>query len=55
MNRIRADILEIAFKEGGPPDSIPVLLLHGWPDSALTRRYRVTVLTSLRTDQPSKR
>ena len=33
MNRIRTDILEIAFEEGGPPDGIPVLLLHGWPDS----------------------
>jgi pimeloyl-ACP methyl ester carboxylesterase len=32
MNRIRTDILEIAFETGGPPDGIPVLLLHGWPD-----------------------
>jgi hypothetical protein len=28
MNRISTDILEIAFEEGGPPDGIPVLLLH---------------------------
>jgi pimeloyl-ACP methyl ester carboxylesterase len=33
MNRIRTDILEIAFEEGGPPDGTPVLLLHGWPDA----------------------
>jgi pimeloyl-ACP methyl ester carboxylesterase len=33
LNRIRTNILEIAFEEGGPPDGIPVLLLHGWPDS----------------------
>src|SRR5882762_1974848 len=33
MNRIRTDILEIAFEEGGPLDGIPVLLLHGWPDA----------------------
>lgn len=33
MNRIRTNILEIAFEEGGPPDGIPVLLLHGWPDA----------------------
>src|SRR5260370_7593664 len=33
MNRIRTDILEIAFEEGGPPNGIPILLLHGWPDS----------------------
>ncbi len=34
MNRVRSEILEIAFEEGGPPDGIPVLLLHGWPDDA---------------------
>jgi pimeloyl-ACP methyl ester carboxylesterase len=33
MNRIRTDILEIAFEEGGPPDGTPVLLIHGWPDA----------------------
>jgi len=33
LNRIRTDILEIAFEEGGPRDGIPVLLLHGWPDA----------------------
>ena len=33
MNHIRTDILEIAFEEGGPPDGLPVLLLHGWPDA----------------------
>jgi len=33
MNRIRTDIMEIAFEEGGPPDGTPVLLLHGWPDA----------------------
>jgi len=33
MNRVRTGILEIAFEEGGPPDSTPVLLLHGWPDA----------------------
>ena len=33
MNRIRTNTLEIAFEEGGPPDGLPVLLLHGWPDA----------------------
>ena len=33
MNRVRTDILEIAFEEGGPPNGAPVLLLHGWPDA----------------------
>jgi pimeloyl-ACP methyl ester carboxylesterase len=32
MNRIRTDLLEIAFETGGPADGPPVLLLHGWPD-----------------------
>jgi pimeloyl-ACP methyl ester carboxylesterase len=45
MNRVRTDILEIAFEEGGPPDGIPVLLLHGWPDAprgwnAVSRRLQ---------------
>jgi pimeloyl-ACP methyl ester carboxylesterase len=33
LNRIRTDILEIAFEESGSPDGIPVFLLHGWPDA----------------------
>jgi pimeloyl-ACP methyl ester carboxylesterase len=33
LNRIRTDILEIAFEQAGPPGGIPVLLLHGWPDA----------------------
>jgi pimeloyl-ACP methyl ester carboxylesterase len=28
--------LEIVYFEAGPPDGDPVLLLHGWPDDALT-------------------
>jgi pimeloyl-ACP methyl ester carboxylesterase len=33
MNRVRTDLLEIAYEEGGPSDSPPVILLHGWPDT----------------------
>ena len=33
MNRIRTEILDIAFEEGGPPAGPPILLLHGWPDA----------------------
>ena len=33
VDRIRTDVLEIAFEQGGAPDGIPILLLHGWPDA----------------------
>ena len=33
MRKIRTELLEIAFEEGGPKDGSPVLLLHGWPDA----------------------
>jgi pimeloyl-ACP methyl ester carboxylesterase len=29
--RVQTDVLEIAYEESGPPDGVPVLLLHGWP------------------------
>jgi pimeloyl-ACP methyl ester carboxylesterase len=63
MNRIRTDILEIAFEEGGPPDGIPVLLLHGWPDSPrgwneVSRRLQAegyrTIAPYLRGSSPTK-
>jgi pimeloyl-ACP methyl ester carboxylesterase len=63
MNRIRTDILEIAFEEGGPPDGIPVLLLHGWPDSPrgwneVSRRLQAegyrTIAPYLRGSTPTK-
>jgi pimeloyl-ACP methyl ester carboxylesterase len=33
MNRVRTDLLDIAYEEGGLPDGLPVILLHGWPDT----------------------
>jgi pimeloyl-ACP methyl ester carboxylesterase len=33
MNRVRTDLLEIAYEDGGPPGGFPVFLLHGWPDA----------------------
>ena len=33
MNRIRTEILEIAYREGGLRDGPPVFLLQSWPDS----------------------
>jgi pimeloyl-ACP methyl ester carboxylesterase len=32
LQRVRNDVLEIAFKENGPQDGSPLLMLHGWPD-----------------------
>jgi len=31
LKRIRTTVLEIAYAEHGPPDGVPVLLMHGWP------------------------
>lgn len=28
---VRTPTLEIAYRESGPPDGVPVILLHGWP------------------------
>jgi pimeloyl-ACP methyl ester carboxylesterase len=63
MNRIRTDILEIAFEEGGPPNGSPVLLLHGWPDAPrgwneVSRRLQVegyrTIAPYLRGSSPTE-
>jgi len=32
MPKMKTDVLEIAYLEGGPRDGPPALLLHGWPD-----------------------
>ncbi|HXN44633.1 MAG TPA: alpha/beta hydrolase [Xanthobacteraceae bacterium] len=31
LNRVRTGTLEIAYEESGPPDGVPVILLHGFP------------------------
>jgi pimeloyl-ACP methyl ester carboxylesterase len=31
LKRVRTGVLEIAYEESGPPDGMPVLLMHGWP------------------------
>jgi pimeloyl-ACP methyl ester carboxylesterase len=31
LKTIRTSTLEIAYLESGPPDGVPVILLHGWP------------------------
>ena len=34
MPSIQTRTLEIFYEEGGPSDGSPILLLHGWPDTA---------------------
>ena len=36
MPTLTTKTLDIAYKDGGPPDGPVVLLLHGWPDDATT-------------------
>ncbi len=31
MKRIKAGILRVAYFDNGPPDGVPVFLLHGFP------------------------
>ncbi|TWB15991.1 hypothetical protein FBZ99_103362 [Rhizobium sp. ERR 1071] len=31
MKTVTAGVLEIAYRESGPPDGQPVILLHGFP------------------------
>lgn len=31
LNRVRTSVLEIAYADSGPPDGVPVFLMHGWP------------------------
>lgn len=41
IKRTRTSLLDVAYLEDGPADGPPVLLIHGWPDDALTW-HRVT-------------
>src|SRR3954464_12566476 len=36
MRFLETPTLRIAYETGGPPDGLPVLLLHGWPDDVRT-------------------
>jgi len=44
---IRTGILELAFEEGGPPNGIPVLLIHGRADTPREDLKTITFLLSL--------
>lgn len=34
LNKVRTDVLEIAYEDAGPPDALPAILLHGFPYDA---------------------
>ncbi len=36
MLSVKTASLDIAYETGGPPDGLPLLLLHGWPDDVRT-------------------
>jgi pimeloyl-ACP methyl ester carboxylesterase len=44
VHSIRTPLLEIGYEEAGPATGAAVLLLHGWPDSAITWRPVVPAL-----------
>jgi pimeloyl-ACP methyl ester carboxylesterase len=63
MASIRTSVLEIVYKEGGPQDGPPVMLLHGWPDapcgwSSVAERLGAagwrTITPYLRGSQPTR-
>ena len=31
LRRVTAGVLEVAYRESGAPDGVPVILLHGFP------------------------
>jgi pimeloyl-ACP methyl ester carboxylesterase len=57
MQTIRTDDLEIVYRDEGPQEGPPVLLLHGWPDDASTWDQVVSTLheSGLRTITPFHR
>ncbi|MFG1924707.1 alpha/beta fold hydrolase [Cryptosporangium sp. NPDC048952] len=34
MTTLRTEVLSVSYRDAGPVDGPPVLILHGWPDSA---------------------
>src|SRR5919198_4702252 len=45
-NQVRTPTLEIAYEESGPPDGVPVILLHGWPYDPRTYDDVIPLLTA---------
>ncbi len=41
---VRRDDVEIVYADHGPEDGTPVLMIHGFPDSARLWRHQITVL-----------
>ena len=57
MPTIDTEFVTIAYRDSGPRDGTPVLLIHGWPDDASTWDAVVPRLNAggLRTIQPTLR
>ncbi|MBS1814118.1 MAG: alpha/beta hydrolase [Acidobacteria bacterium] len=36
MERVKTDVLHLAYEDSGPKKGTPIILLHGWPDSPRT-------------------
>ena len=36
LRRAQTSLLEVAYLESGPQNGSPLILIHGWPDDALT-------------------
>lgn len=36
IERIKTDVLHLAYEDSGPKKGVPVILLHGWPDGPRT-------------------
>lgn len=45
-HRVRRDDVDIHVVEHGQPDGVPVVMLHGWPDSHRLWRHQVPALVS---------
>lgn len=46
MASVRSDVLDIAYDDVGDPSGVPVVLLHGWPDTARGWRHLAQGLAS---------
>ena len=44
--RVRAGKITLSVHEAGPEDGLPVLLLHGWPDLALSWAPQIAALSA---------
>ena len=46
LARARTSVLDIAYEQGGPPDALPVVLLHGYPYDARAFDEAASIINS---------